>query len=182
MFTLHRKEIFQYEDAYGTDGEGNAGSREDMVAAANRDYFPLECNVHQVQTLVDTFDPAKSALIGELNRQNPNLNLNRHSYRSTDIYLDPGVEAGQSFTELDPNHAAHLNAREYDTEGQEKAANNILIGEGGADTLEVARGMTSCLGVRASTLISTAPGMATTRLSMPMGRGSCSMMPGVQKT
>ena len=146
MFTLHRKEIFQYEDAYGTDGEGNAGSREDMVAAANRDYFPLECNVHQVQTLVDTFDPAKSALIGELNRQNPNLNLNRHSYRSTDIYLDPGVEAGQSFTELDPNHAAHLNAREYDTEGQEKAANNILIGEGGADTLEGGQGDDILLG------------------------------------
>ncbi|MGH9892816.1 MAG: calcium-binding protein, partial [bacterium] len=38
------------------------------------------------------------------------------------------------------NHTAHLNAREYDAESHEKAVNNILIGEGGADRLEGGQG------------------------------------------
>ncbi|MCI0401704.1 MAG: hypothetical protein L0Z68_10510, partial [Gammaproteobacteria bacterium] len=145
MFTLHREQVFKYEGTYGTDPEGNAGSRGDMVAAANRDYFPLEGSVTEVQTLVDSLDPAKSALVAVLSEQNPNLNLNPDSYLSTNIYLDPGVDAGKSFTEFDPNHRATLDARLY-KEGAEHDRSNLLVGEGGDDTLIGNRGADVLIG------------------------------------
>ncbi|MGH8654678.1 MAG: hypothetical protein ACREYE_22055 [Gammaproteobacteria bacterium] len=133
MLQAHRVKMLQYEGRYAA-----------QIAKANTEYDLS--GPEGVDTLVVALDPAKSALVAVLNEQHPSLNLDADSYLSTNIYVDPGVDAGQSFTEFDPNHTAHLNAREYDAEGQEKAVNNILIGEGGEDILDGGQGDDILLG------------------------------------
>lgn len=147
MLQLHRDTILEYEDRYGVGPDGKSPGR-DMIddpnegANANYEFVGTE---YEVDTLVESFDPAKDSLIDWLKDQHPNLNLNPDSYLSTNIYLDPGVDAGKSFTKFDLNHGATLDARLY-KEGTEHDRSNLLTGEGGDDTLIGDRGADVLIG------------------------------------
>ncbi|MGH8658773.1 MAG: calcium-binding protein [Gammaproteobacteria bacterium] len=143
MYGLHREEILKYEGHYGQASDGTPGSRGNMITQANNDYQLV--GTERVDTLVESLDPAKSTLIAALNAQHPNLNLNPDSYRSTDIYLDPGVDSGQAFTDFNLNHRATLDARLYKG-GAEHDRSNLLIGEGGDDILFGDRGADVLIG------------------------------------
>ncbi len=126
MLQLHRAKILGYEQSYSS-----------QISTANRDYQLAGADV--VDSLASALDPAKEALIADLKSHYAELsNLNPADYLSTEIYLDPG--RGSAKDPVKANHAAFLNAVEYDAAGNEKAVNNILIGEDGDDYLMGGKG------------------------------------------
>ncbi len=111
MLQLHRDTILTYESWYGQNPDGTSGQR-DMTGAANAD------------TLAEAFTQAKEQIITTLNTSG-SLTLNKASYLSTDIYLDPG--RANSRQRVNPDYS------NKNITGSER--NDILIGEGGSDTL-----------------------------------------------
>ena len=110
MFQLHRADILEYENMYSA-----------QIDKANRDYGLS--GIDEVDTLIESFDPAKAALFADLGLAS--LGLDANNYLSTDIQLDPGRDNAK--LAIDPEHGAVLTG---------SARNDILIGEGGADTLK----------------------------------------------
>ena len=95
------------------------------------------------KTLEQDFDFAREALIADLLRQHPDIGA-WSSVRSTDIYLDPGRDRARQ--PIDPNHFSVLDARDVDASGAERATRNIIIGEGGNDSLVGSKGDDLLLG------------------------------------
>ncbi|HEX9875714.1 MAG TPA: calcium-binding protein, partial [Gammaproteobacteria bacterium] len=139
MLQTHRPYILAYEKRY-----------EGRIPQANLDYN-LVATQFSVPSLIDALGPAEAELFASLRAQYPVLgNLSEDDFLSIDIYLDPN--RNKSTDLLNPSHGSTLNAREFapgaDPDGSipEIAIRNVLIGEGGADTLIGGKGNDILLG------------------------------------
>ena len=132
MLQLHRDTILAYES--------NFGSR---IAAANVNYELT--GTDQVDILVQALNPARDAIIADLQDNYPSLaGKDLSGYLSTSIYIDPNRNnAGE---QLNPSHNGILNARQNEVSGNEIISNDILIGEDGDDTLEGGKGNDTLVG------------------------------------
>jgi len=153
-FQLHRDEIDRVERNFGVtvDGERAATNR---IAQANRDYPDMVAQYGQVQTIADALAPARTVLLGQLRQEHPDLadRLTDANFNAGRIYLDPGRDLREgndlrreqrhsTATDVDPEHAATIDSRRT-TRGnnpREIDSNDLLIGEGGNDTLRAHRG------------------------------------------
>jgi len=132
MLQLHRSAIEAYEKKY-----------ESQIGAANTD-FHLGGTSNAVQSLINSLDPAKTALITDLRNTHPALaSLDPENFTSTNIYLDPGRD--NSTQTISADHIAVLDSR-ADSFGVEKTSADILIGEGGNDVLLGGKGNDILLG------------------------------------
>ncbi len=153
-FQLHRDEIDRVERNFGVtvDGERAATNR---IAQANRDYPDMVAQYGQVQTIADALGPARTVLLRELRQEHPDLadRLTDANFNAGRIHLDPGrdLRTGENLgreqrnattQDVDPDHAATIDSRRT-TRGnnpREIDSNDLLIGEGGNDTLRAHRG------------------------------------------
>src|SRR5688572_30445765 len=136
--TLHRAAILAYERDFGELPDGTSPGRNmiDTLEGANgADGYSLAGTFYEVDTLVESMNPAEAALLEYLNDLY-SINLNPADYVSTNVYLDPG-RVGNTAVPFDPAHAATLN-------GGDQA--DILIGEGGGDSLTGAGGQDVLIG------------------------------------
>lgn len=168
MFQLHRGEIDRVESSFGVTVDGQAATR-NRIAEANRDYHGLVDTYGRVQVISDALAPARDALLQDLRRENPDIadRLTAQQFNAGRIFLDPGRalrdpveverehpqhtrtqaalrrEQGNTTIEpVAPDHAATLDSRRM-TRGvnaREVDSNDLLIGEGGDDTLRAHRG------------------------------------------
>jgi len=168
MYQLHRAEIDRVESSFGVTVDGQAATR-NRIAEANRDYQGLVETYGRVQVVSDALAPARDALLQDLRHENPDIadRLTAQEFNAGRIFLDPGRELrdpaeverqhpqqtraqvalrreqGNTTTEqVDPDHAAILDSRRA-TSGanpREVDSNDLLIGEGGDDTLRAHRG------------------------------------------
>lgn len=109
MFTLHREDIFAQEQAHDPTDPNAGSTRIDSQLAG-----------------------ARNVLLAGINAQD-SLSLDPGKYASTNIYVDPGrTTAGQT---VNPNNSFDLNTIRFDSLHNEIVSHDILIGEGGADSL-----------------------------------------------
>ncbi|NOT12977.1 MAG: hypothetical protein HOP23_14270 [Methylococcaceae bacterium] len=128
MLNLHRNKILQYEKNYSN-----------LIDDAQKDIKVAQIDNLTVPTLEEALNPARDSLIAILQANYASLaGKDLSSYQSTSIYLDPNRSNARE--QLNPDHAATLNARQKDASGNEIASNDILIGEDGTDTLEGGKG------------------------------------------
>ncbi|RDZ26756.1 XVIPCD domain-containing protein [Lysobacter silvisoli] len=137
-FQLHRDRIVRDEANWGESIDGRDAAR-NMIDAANRDYSNITADYGEVQTIRESLAPAKNALLADLRRQHPDIadRLSNEAFEAGAIYLDPGRNAAT--VAVDAEHAATLDARRT-RNNAEVSSNDLLIGEGGDDTLRGARG------------------------------------------
>lgn len=168
MFQLHRGEIDRVESSFGVTVDGQAATR-NRIAEANRDYHGLVETYGQVQVVSDALAPARDVLLRDLRQENPDIaeQLTAQRFNAGNIFLDPGRalrdpaeverehpqptrtqtalrrEQDNTTTEqVDPDHAATIDSKRM-TRGanpREIDSNDLLIGEGGDDTLRAHRG------------------------------------------
>jgi GH24 family phage-related lysozyme (muramidase) len=153
MLQLHRTKIVDYEKRHGywTDTVGtvagttrDANGRLGLDAANGADYVGILGFLPRghAEFAIEAFDPAKQrlfAMIPELSGFNP------ADYLATNIYLDPSRDRAVdpmtgSAVPVDNEHRGYLNATTYNSQGNEIASNDILIGEGGIDYLRGGKG------------------------------------------
>jgi len=143
MLQLHREKILKYEAKYGVNPDGTSGAR-NMIAEANSASGYGLSGFNTVDTVVQSFNPAKTALITDLRNTYPALaSLDPENFTSTNIYLDPGRDNTKQTISAD--HIAVLDSR-VDSFGVEKTSADILIGEGGNDVLLGGKGNDILLG------------------------------------
>ncbi len=168
MFHLHREEIERVESSFGVTIDGNVANR-NRIAEANRDYHGIVDTYGQVQTISNALAPARQVLLQELRNEHPEIadRLTAQNFNTGTIFLDPGrdlrdpAEVRQEYPrenrshvalrrehgnttveDVDPNHEATIDSRRM-TRGnnpREVDSNDLLIGEGGNDTLRAHRG------------------------------------------
>ena len=164
-FELHRDEVDRVEREFGVTVEGEA-ARRNRVAQANRDYPALVNEYGRVSSIADALAPARAALLQDLRRQYPELSdrFTDANFNAGRIHLDPGRDLreaamvdrehpGNNRTQnavrreqrnttgeaIDQHRAATLDSRRI-RGNVEIASNDLLIGEGGNDTLRSHRG------------------------------------------
>lgn len=137
-FQLHRDRIVRDEGNWGESIDGRDATR-NMIDMANRDYSNITADYGEVQTIREALAPARDALLTDLRREHPDLadRLTNEAFDVGAIYLDPGRNTAT--VAVDAEHAATLDARRT-RNGAEVSSNDLLIGEGGDDTLRGARG------------------------------------------
>lgn len=151
MFEIHKEDILRSEERWATSIDGVV-SRNDIIGIANRDYADLTRQYGRVPTISSALEPARARLLEELRTEHPDLadRLRNEDFATTAIHLDPGRElrAGNNLRrdqrnntqqDIDPNHAATIDSRRVQR-GTEVVSNDLLIGEGGDDTLRAHRG------------------------------------------
>lgn len=154
MFQLHRDEIQRVESRFGVTVDGDV-ARPNRIAQANRDYPGMTALYGDAQTISEALAPARQALLQGLRNEHPDLadRLTEANFDAGKIYLDPGRdlqrganvgrEARNATVEaVDENRAATIDSRRM-TRGnnpREVDSNDLLIGEGGDDTLRAHRG------------------------------------------
>lgn len=168
MFQLHRGEIDRVERDFGVTVDGDVAAR-NRIAQANRDYPGLTGEYGRVQNIADALAPARDVLLRDLRREHPDLadRLTPENFNAGRIHLDPGRDLrdsdevarehpGENRTQnavrreqrnattqdVDRDHAATIDSRRT-TRGnnpREIDSNDLLIGEGGNDTLRAHRG------------------------------------------
>jgi GH24 family phage-related lysozyme (muramidase) len=154
MFQLHRDDIQQNERNWGVDFDGTRATR-NTVAHANNNWPELSREYGQVPTIAAALEPARERLLADLRTEHPDLadRLRNQDFPTTAIHLDPGrdlrtgngLRADQrnnSAEDVDPDHEAIIDSRRT-TRGanpREIESNDLLIGEGGNDTLRAHRG------------------------------------------
>jgi Ca2+-binding RTX toxin-like protein len=133
MFQAHRREILDYENAFGEKPIANMAvfhgraSQGNQITAARNDYHLSD--LPQPLSLVSSLDPAKNALLGYIKNQYVELqNLNVDDYLSTAVFLG------------NPTTTNALNAVIEDQEGAEIASKDVLIGDDEADYLRGGKG------------------------------------------
>lgn len=132
MLQLHRAEIDKYEKDYGV-----------QIGLANLAYG-IGGTHSAVQSLINSLDPAKTALLLNLRSTYSELStLDPESFTSTNIYLDPSRDKTSEI--IKPDHISVLDARR-DSFGVERNTADILIGEGGNDLLIGGKGNDILLG------------------------------------
>ena len=168
MFQLHRGEIDRVERDFGVTIDGEMAGR-NRIAQANRDYPGLVDEYGRVDTIAEALAPARTVLLADLRREHPDLaeRLTETNFDAGRIHLDPGrdlqdgaeadrAHPGNNRTQnavrreqqhvttqdLDPDHAATIDSRRM-TRGNnpsEVDSNDLLVGNGGDDTLRAHRG------------------------------------------
>ena len=154
MFQLHRDEIDRVERGFGVTVEGERAAT-NRIAQANRDYPGMVAEYGQVQTIADALAPARAVLLRELRQEHPDLadRLTEADFNAGRIYLDPGRDLPEgnhlrreqrnaTTEDIAPDHAATIDSRRTTRGGnpREIDSNDLLIGEGGDDTLRAHRG------------------------------------------
>lgn len=156
MFQLHRDHIQQSERDWSVDFDGTrAPADHNAVAQANSNWPDLVNEYGRVPTIAAALEPARQKLLADLREEHPDLadRLRDQDFAATSIHLDPGrdLNAGPRLRadqqnnpsgDVDPDHAATLDSRRM-TRGanpREVDSNDLLIGEGGDDTLRAHRG------------------------------------------
>ena len=156
MFNLHRDDIRQTEQNWGVDFDGQRAPRaHDALGRSNANWPELSREYGQVPTIAEALEPARLKMLADLQQQYPDLadRLRDQDFEATAIYLDPGrdLRAGNGLRadqrnnpsgDVDPDHAATLDSMRT-TRGpnpREIDSNDLLIGEGGDDTLRAHRG------------------------------------------
>lgn len=151
MFQLHRDDILENERKWGVDLDGNP-ARSNAIVQAGNNYPDLVQEYGQVQTLTAALEPARNRLLEDLRAENPDLadRLQNEDFATTAIHLDPGrdlrtgnnlrqEQRNNTLQDIDENHATTLDSRRVQGNA-EVASNDLLIGEGGNDTLRSHRG------------------------------------------
>ena len=174
MFQLHRGEIDRVERDFGVTVEGDMAGR-NRIAQAKRDYPGLVAEYGRVDTIAEALGPARTVLLADLRREHPDLaeRLTESNFDAGRIHLDPGrdlqdgaaadrAHPGNNRTQnavrreqqhvttqdIDPDHAATIDSRRT-TRGnnpREVDSNDLLIGNGGDDTLKAHRGNDMLIG------------------------------------
>ena len=156
MFNLHRDDIHQTEQNWGVDFDGQRAPRaHDALGRSNTNWPELSREYGQVPTIAEALEPARLKLLADLRQENPDLadRLRDQDFAATAIYIDPGrdLRTGNGLRadqrnnpsgDVDSDHAATLDSLRT-TRGpnpREIDSNDLLLGEGGDDTLRAHRG------------------------------------------
>ena len=156
MFQLHGDNIQQSERDWGVDFDGvRSPADHNAVAQANRNWPDLVNEYGQVPTIAAALEPARQKLLADLRQEHPDLadRLHDQDFATTAIHLDPGRELNTGprlrsdqrnnpAGDVDPDHAATIDSKRMTrgTNPREIDSNDLLIGEGGDDTLRAHRG------------------------------------------
>jgi GH24 family phage-related lysozyme (muramidase) len=154
MFQLHRTHIQQTERGWGVDFDGTVAGR-NAVAQANTNWPEVAREFGEAPTIAAALEPARDRLLEDLRRQHPDLadRLRNEDFPTTAIYLDPGRALpnqpnlrddlrNNPIGDPDPDYNGTIDSRRR-TAGEnpvEIDSNDLLIGEGGNDTLRAHRG------------------------------------------
>jgi Ca2+-binding RTX toxin-like protein len=134
MLQLHRERIEDYEARLGAGAiaDGNA----QLVAGGAG-------NIH-TQALAAELEEARVRFIADFGASYNELSSSAlNAIGAANIYLDPGRDSsgtGLQVAARNANHSALLNSIRLDAQGNEIATDDLLIGEGGADTLTAGAG------------------------------------------
>nr|WP_275451352.1 hemolysin [Xanthomonas citri] len=133
MYQQHRERINRDEARWGVDIDGNPGQR-NLIAEANRDYATLLEGRGNVQTLVQSLDPARLRLLSDLREQHPEIadRLSNEAFNAGSIHVDAGRDSARVV--VDADHASTIDATRR-RNGAEVSNNDLLVGGGGNDTL-----------------------------------------------
>ena len=153
MLQTHRREILDYENAYGQLPIANMAvyhgrsPRGDQIAAARTDY-PTLAGLAQPDPLVNTLEPAKNVLLAYVFNDYSSVlgGLNLNDYLSTAVYLG------------NANATNNLDAVIEDQEGAEIASKDVLIGGDKADYLRGGKGDDVLIGGGGSDRLEGGPG------------------------
>lgn len=156
MLQLHRDDIGRSERDWGTGFDGVAQPRNhNAIATANQNYPDLVQQYGAVPTITAALEPARNRLLADLRAEHPDIanRLANDAFAADAIFMDPGrdLRAGNGLRpdqrnnttqDVDPDHAATIDSRRT-TRGnnpREVDSNDLLIGNGGNDTLRSHRG------------------------------------------
>lgn len=156
MLQLHRDDIGRSERDWGTGFDGVAQPRNhNAIATANQNYPDLVQQYGAVPTITAALEPARNRLLADLRVDHPDIadRLANDAFAADAIFMDPGrdLRAGNGLRpdqrnnttqNVDPDHAATIDSRRT-TRGnnpREVDSNDLLIGNGGNDTLRSHRG------------------------------------------
>ncbi|WP_347484321.1 hypothetical protein ABFV80_002065 [Vandammella animalimorsus] len=162
MLQLHRDEIERVEARFGESLDGSNGRR-NMIQQANRDYPMIVREYGRVSTISESLAPARTVLLADIEKQHPGtLDASLlEGIQAGRIYLDPGRDlndrneinaryAGSNrlkrehgnatVQDVQPEHEATLDSRRQNARGAELESDDLLLGEGGNDTLRAHKG------------------------------------------
>lgn len=156
MLQLHRDDIARNEREWGTGFDGTAQPlAHNAVATSNRNNPDLVALFGEVPTINAALEPARDRLLADLRTDHPDIadRLANNAFAADAIFMDPGrdlrtgaglrVDQRNTTTQdVDPDHAATIDSQRM-TRGnapREVDSNDLLIGNGGDDTLRAHRG------------------------------------------
>lgn len=156
MLQLHRDDIARNEREWGTGFDGTAQPlAHNAVATSNRNNPDLVALFGEVPTINAALEPARNRLLADLRTDHPDIadRLANNAFAADAIFMDPGrdlrtgagLRADQrnnTTQDVDPDHAATIDSQRM-TRGnnpREVDSNDLLIGNGGDDTLRAHRG------------------------------------------
>ncbi|NOT88876.1 MAG: hemolysin [Lysobacter sp.] len=156
MLQLHRDDIARNEREWGTGFDGTAQPlAHNAVATSNRNNPDLVQLFGEVPTINAALEPARNRLLTDLRTDHPDIadRLANNAFAADAIFMDPGrdlrtgaglrVDQRNNTTQdVDPDHAATIDSQRM-TRGnapREVDSNDLLIGNGGDDTLRAHRG------------------------------------------
>ncbi len=156
MLQLHRDDIARNERDWGTGFDGTAQPlAHNAIATSNRNNPDLVQLFGEVPTISAALEPARNRLLTDLRTDHPDIadRLANDAFAADAIFMDPGrdlrtgngLRADQrnnTTQDVDPDHAANIDSRRT-TRGanpREVDSNDLLVGNGGDDTLRAHRG------------------------------------------
>ena len=156
MLQLHRDDIARNERDWGTGFDGTAQPlAHNAIATSNRNNPDLVQLFGEVPTISAALEPARNRLLTDLRTDHPDIanRLANDAFAADAIFMDPGralrtgngLRADQrnnTTQDVDPDHAATIDSRRT-TRGanpREVDSNDLLVGNGGDDTLRAHRG------------------------------------------
>ncbi len=156
MLQLHRDDIARNEREWGTGFDGTAQPlAHNAVATSNRNNPDLVALFGEVPTINAALEPARNRLLTDLRVDHPDIadRLANDAFAADAIFMDPGrdlrtgaaLRADQrnnTTQDVDPDHAATIDSQRMTrgTAPREVDSNDLLIGNGGDDTLRAHRG------------------------------------------
>jgi trimeric autotransporter adhesin len=147
MFEAHRHEILRLEARWGVNPDGTSGVR-NLINEVNTD--PKWQDIDEwgdvtVSTISQSLLAAQAALLVDLQSRYAGLSATHiGAIAPTNIYLDPGRNSARQA--VDADHGYHLNSTRRDAQGAEIVSDDLLIGEGGNDTLSASLGSDILIG------------------------------------
>lgn len=156
MLQLHRDDIARNERDWGTGFDGTAQPlAHNAIATSNRNNPDLVQLFGEVPTISAALEPARNRLLTDLRTDHPDIadRLANDAFAADAIFMDPGrdlrtgngLRADQrnnTTQDVDPDHSATIDSRRT-TRGanpREVDSNDLLVGNGGDDTLRAHRG------------------------------------------
>jgi hypothetical protein len=142
MFQTDRWRAFQRENTYGVQFDGTPNARRNMIEEGNNDpnikTVLASFGMTQINTIIESLNPAKDALFEWLNERNdlPDIGNKLNNIVSTNIYLA-----------ADQNQSSTLDSSAYQTGAyQVNGANDLMIGTDQADTIYGRKGADVLIG------------------------------------